>query len=134
MKRIVYPTLILLFTSSNGSAEWKYRSIEAITNEKQAEAPAESFINNDCKPDSWGDFSGFITQPGLEGQPYNLYLLCRPGKGKAGHVSVKVVSWHGPEDFLHNTIEVGGFANITVLGMSLGETVNSNIIYFAVPE
>ena len=134
MKRIVYPTIVLLLTSSNGSAEWKYHSIEAITNETQAQAPAESFINNDCKPDNWGDFSGFITQPGLEGQPYNLHLLCRAGNGRAGRVGVKVASWYGPDDFLHNTIGVGGFANITVLGMSLGETANSNRIYFAVPK
>jgi hypothetical protein len=132
MKRIVYPAIILLLTSSYASAEWKYHLIEHVTNENQVQIPAESFINNDCKPDNWGDLSGFITQPGIEGQPYNLHLLCRAGNGKAGRVIVKVAFWLGSDDFLHNTI--GGFAKVTVLGMSLSQTVNRNRIYFAVPE
>ena len=133
MKRVVYPAIILLFTSSYSSAEWKYHLTAEITNENQGQiSEAESFINKDCKPDDWGDFSGFITQPGIEGQPYNLHLLCRAGSGKAGRVIVKVAFWHGRDDFLRNTI--GGFAKVTVLGMSLSQTPDRNSIYFAVPE
>ncbi len=73
MKRVVYPAIILLLTSSYASAEWKYHLTEEITNENQGQiSEAESFINKDCKPDNWGDFSGFITQPGIEGQHYNF--------------------------------------------------------------
>jgi len=133
MKRIVYPAIILLLTSSSAAAEWKYHLIGQITNENQGQIQdAESFINNDCKPDNWGDFSGFITQPGIEGQPYSLHLLCRVGNGKAGRVIVKMAYWLGANDFLHNTI--GGFAKVTILGMSLSQTPDRNNIYFAVPE
>jgi hypothetical protein len=133
MKKIVCSAIILFLTSSSASAEWKYHLIEHITSETQGQATDESerFINNDCKPNNWEDFSGFITQPGLEGQPYSLHLLCRTGDGKAGRVIVKVAFWHGPDDFLHT---IDGFAKVTVLGMSLSQTANRNSIYFAVPE
>ena len=91
----------------------------------------EKFIN-DCKPDNWGDFSGFITQPkGSVGGAYNMFIFCSAGTGKLGNVKVKLNFWYNKDTF---KADCAKGRQIVLLGFEFGSTRDKDAVYYAVSE
>jgi hypothetical protein len=96
-----------------------------LSQSKNDTQPLDTFINTTCRPDNWGDVSGFVQQPKSEqpGSKYSIFLLCMHGHGKLGPVKVKTqevnVDTPGFEkDFVKNATL--GIYKMVLLGFRTG--------------
>lgn len=84
----------------------------------------QSWINNDCSPNSISDVNGFISQSGPGS--YDLYVFCRKGQGEAT-IYVDAAYWDGKEDF---TGEFSRTSRASILGFIEGSERNNVVFAF----
>lgn len=85
------------------------------------------WINNSCKPNSFNEIEGFVSQNGAA-EPFFVHIYCYRGGGKLGPVELKWVNWDSKAAIDAIKAEAGEKNRFSLLGLRLGQRGHSLFI------